>query len=89
AAVHEAALAVLEDPARRTEPAALAAELPGASGVSAGEVLATFRAIADLQRRFGSVACRRVVVSFTRDESDALAVLRLPDLAAFVAQKGI
>lgn len=82
AAVHEAALAVLEDPARRTEPAALAAELPGASGVSAGEVLATFRAIADLQRRFGSVACRRVVVSFTRDESDALAVLRLADLAA-------
>jgi len=81
AGVHEAALALLEDPTRRADPAALAADLPGAAGVSAGEVLATFRAVADLQRRFGVEACRRVVVSFTRDAVDVLAVLRLAELA--------
>lgn len=81
AAVHEAALAVLDDPRRRADPSALGAGLPRAAGVSAAEVLATFRAIADLQRRFGSAACRRVVVSFTRGPEDVLAVLRLADLA--------
>lgn len=81
-AVHEAALAVLEDPARRADPVALGTDLPGAAGVGAGEVLATFRAMADLQRRFGRAACRRVVVSFTRGAEDVLAVLRLADLAA-------
>ncbi len=80
-AVHEAALAILDDPARRADPAALAADLPGAAGVGAGEVLATFRAMADLQRRFGRAACRRVVISFTREAEDVLAVLRLADLA--------
>ncbi len=34
-------------------------------GVTAGEVLATFRAMAVAQRRFGEAACRRYVISFT------------------------
>jgi phosphoenolpyruvate carboxylase len=38
------------------------------------EVLATFRAIADIQRRFGVDACRRYVVSFTRSAADLAAV---------------
>ena len=51
-------------------------------GVSPGEVLATFRAVAAIQRRFGEDACHRYVVSFTRTADDILAVLRLADLAA-------
>jgi phosphoenolpyruvate carboxylase len=46
-------------------------------GVSLGEVLATFRSIADAQVRFGPDACHRVVVSFTaapRDVTDVLAL---------------
>jgi phosphoenolpyruvate carboxylase len=34
-------------------------------GVSAREVLETFRAIADIQARFGAEACRRYIISFT------------------------
>ena len=71
AEVHEAALATIRDGG---DPAA---ELPMAPGVSTAEVLATFRAMADVQRRFGVDACRRYVVSFTRDASDVLAVLEL------------
>ena len=47
-AVHEAALG--RDPAGATS----RPELPGAPGVTAAEVLATFRAIADAQARFGA-----------------------------------
>jgi phosphoenolpyruvate carboxylase len=45
------------------------------------EVLATFRVIADLQQRYGQNACRRYVVSFTRDATDVAAVYELARLA--------
>jgi phosphoenolpyruvate carboxylase len=51
-------------------------------GISPGEVLATFRAVAAIQRRFGEEACHRYVVSFARTADDVLAVLQLADLAA-------
>ncbi|HXG40872.1 MAG TPA: phosphoenolpyruvate carboxylase, partial [Candidatus Limnocylindrales bacterium] len=75
ARVHDEALRALQ----RGE---LAAELPAAPGVTAGEVLATFRAIAEIQRRFGPEACRRYVVSFTVRPDDVRAVLELARLAA-------
>ena len=61
--------------------AALRASGPGveiASGVSAGEVLDTFRAIAQIQRDYGVAACHRYVISFTHSAADVAAV---PDLA--------
>jgi phosphoenolpyruvate carboxylase len=48
-----------------------------ASGVTLGEVLETFRALRDVQDRFGPEACRRYVISFTRRAQDALDVLAL------------
>ena len=51
-------------------------------GVTAGEVVATFRAIAAVQRRFGEEACHRYVVSFTRSPDDVLRVLELAELAS-------
>ena len=45
------------------------------------EVLATFRAIADIQARLGVEACERVIVSFTRSASDLAGVLTLARLA--------
>jgi phosphoenolpyruvate carboxylase len=42
-----------------------------------GEVLATFRAVAWIQDRFGTDACRRYVVSFTRSADDIAAVYEL------------
>ena len=56
-AVHRAALAAIR--ARRPGPTELA------PGVTLDEVLATFRAIAAAQARFGADACHRYVVSFT------------------------
>jgi phosphoenolpyruvate carboxylase len=41
------------------------------------EVLATFRAVAWVQDRFGADACRRYVVSFTRSAADIAAVYEL------------
>jgi phosphoenolpyruvate carboxylase len=41
------------------------------------EVLATFRAVAWVQDRFGTQACRRYVVSFTRSAEDIAAVYEL------------
>jgi phosphoenolpyruvate carboxylase len=41
------------------------------------EVLATFRAVAWVQDRFGTEACRRYVVSFTRSADDIAAVYEL------------
>jgi len=55
-------------------------------GVSAGEVVATFRATAAIQRRFGEEACHRYVISFTRSAGD---VLRVLDLAAIAADPKI
>ena len=50
-------------------------------GVSVGEVLDTFRAIADLQQAYTEVACHRYVVSFTRSARDVRDVLELRHLA--------
>ncbi|HEU4396582.1 MAG TPA: phosphoenolpyruvate carboxylase [Actinomycetota bacterium] len=53
-------------------------------GAVAAEALATLRAMAELQGRFGADACRRYVVSFSRSAADlaevrALARLAVPD----------
>ena len=87
--VHEAALAALVRGPAAPAPtgsasgaaaAGLASEL--VPGVTAGEVIATFRAAAAIQRRFGEDACHRYVISFTRSAADVLHVLDLADLAA-------
>jgi phosphoenolpyruvate carboxylase len=68
--------------------AALAAIRAGAfdrelvPGVSAAEVLGTFRGMAGAQARFGERAIRRFVISFTMGVEDVLNVLDLADLAA-------
>jgi len=67
--VHAAALQAIRDgqpPSTEVSP-----------GVSLGEVLATFRAIAAAQARFGLESCRRYVVSFTASASDVTDVLAL------------
>ena len=50
-------------------------------GVPASEVLATLRAMAVAQRRFGEAACRRYVISFTESAEDVRDVLALARLA--------
>jgi phosphoenolpyruvate carboxylase len=77
--VHAEALNALMHSRGMTSPD-LAREL--VPGVSPGEVLATFRAVAAIQRRFGEAACHRYVVSFTRTADDVMAVLQLADMAA-------
>ncbi len=72
--VHRAALAALAGPS-----AALDREV--GPGVTAGEVLATFRAMAAAQRRHGEAACRRYVISFTEGPKDVSDVLELARLA--------
>ncbi len=64
--------------------AAALAELRGGGPCSAQteEVQATFRAIRSIQRRFGTTACSRYVVSFTRSCGDIAAVYELAGLAA-------
>ena len=52
------------DPSRRPSPATR-------------EVIAMFRAIADIQARLGPYACERVIVSFTRSADDLAGVLEL------------
>jgi len=47
-----------------------------------GDTLETFRAIAEIQRRFGEAALHRYVISFTRSAADAVAVLELARRAA-------
>jgi len=49
------------------------------------EVLATFRAVAHVQRRFGPAAAGRYIVSFTRSAADLIAVHRL---AAYAVGEG-
>ncbi|HEX7247499.1 MAG TPA: phosphoenolpyruvate carboxylase, partial [Actinomycetota bacterium] len=67
--------------------AAALAELTGEGRASARpsaqarEALATFRAIAEIQQRFGTEACDHVVVSFTRSADDLVGVVRLARLA--------
>jgi len=74
-AVHRAALAALAG--ARPEP-----EREVVPGVGAAEVLATFRAMAAAQRRFGEASCHRYVISFTEGPGDVLDVLDLAALAA-------
>jgi phosphoenolpyruvate carboxylase len=50
-------------------------------GVTAGEVLETFRAIEDIQARYGPEACQRYVISFTRSPRDVFDVLTLAQQA--------
>lgn len=50
-------------------------------GVTPAEVLATFRAIAAIQGRFGEEACHRYVISFTASPADVTGVLELARLA--------
>lgn len=50
------------------------------------EVLDTFRAIAAIQRRYGEVACRRYIVSFTQAASDLSAVYELAEIATGAGQ---
>jgi phosphoenolpyruvate carboxylase len=59
------------------------AEIEAGGPVSAmtAEVLATMRAIGWIQNRFGTGACHRYVVSFTRSADDIAAVYRLASLA--------
>jgi phosphoenolpyruvate carboxylase len=66
-AVHARALSELDSCGRRDD--ALSAQTR--------EVMATFRAVAALQERFGPEACRRYVVSFTRSAADISAVYEL------------
>ncbi len=68
-AVHTAALAAIR------EGAPLETEV--AAGVPLDEVLATFRAIAAGQARFGTESCHRYVVSFTASATDITDVLEL------------
>ncbi len=72
--VHAATLAALRD-------GVILGERTVAPGVTAGEVLETYRAIADIQHHFGSEACQRYVISFTREAQDVYNVLELADYA--------
>jgi phosphoenolpyruvate carboxylase len=49
----------------------------GALSAETNEVLDTLRVMAELQQRFGADACRRYVVSFTRNVGDVAAVYEL------------
>ncbi len=69
-AVHAAALRELRALPAGQEPSA-----------QTREVLATFAAIARIQRRYGVQACRRYVVSFTTSAADVAAVHELAELA--------
>ena len=90
--VHEAALAALRGPqAAQGGSGEVGAGDAGrepdlnrelVEGVTATEVLATFRAAAAVQRRFGDEACSRYVISFTRSAGDVLRVLDLAELSA-------
>jgi phosphoenolpyruvate carboxylase len=52
-------------------------DAPGPLSAETEEVLATMRAVAWVQDRFGADACRRYVVSFTRSAGDIAAVYEL------------
>ena len=77
AEVHDTALRVLSETGRSGRRVPVDAPLPGHTGITAAEVLATFRAMAAIQARFGEAACRRYVVSFTATTEDVQAVLQL------------
>jgi len=72
--VHAATLAAITDEV-------ILGEQTVANGVSAAEVLETYRAIVDIQEQFGPEACQRYVISFTREAQDVYNVLELADYA--------
>ena len=74
ASVHRAALAAI----RSGKPG----DTEVSTDVTLDEVLATFRAIAEAQARFGVEACHRYVVSFTAAASDVTDVLELARIAS-------
>ena len=76
AAVHRAALEALRAGAS-ADP-----DLEVAAGVTLGEVLATFRAMARAPGAVRRRACRRYVISFTTSPDDVAAVLELARIAA-------
>ncbi len=76
--VHAAALAVLRGPDGH-RPGAL--DFEAAPRVTVGEVLHTFRAMAEIQEAFGVEACSRYIVSFTHSERDVYDVLELAERA--------
>ena len=78
--VHRATLAAVQ--------AGLPPETEVSAGVTAAEVLATFRSIARLQARYGIEACRRYVISFTSSPRDVANVLELARIAAEVEPFG-
>jgi phosphoenolpyruvate carboxylase len=49
------------------------------NGVTAAEVVETFRAVAEIQSRYGRSACHRYVISFTESAEDVFNVLELAD----------
>lgn len=53
----------------------------GALSEQSEEVLETYRAIASVQRRYGVVAARRYIVSFTQSAQDIANVYRLAEIA--------
>jgi phosphoenolpyruvate carboxylase len=65
--IHEAALTEIKSGGRRSTQTA--------------EVLATFRAMRQIQERFGPTACRRYIVSFTRGSGDVANVYALAEAA--------
>jgi phosphoenolpyruvate carboxylase len=77
--VHARALAELRaaGPPASLDGASLDGGLSGSWSAETEEVLATFRAVAWVQDRFGVEACRRYVVSFTRSADDIAAVYEL------------
>ncbi|TAN31636.1 phosphoenolpyruvate carboxylase [bacterium] len=56
-------------------------ESGGPRSAETDEVLATFRAMAAIQQRFGAESCRRYIVSFTRDATDIANVYSLAEMA--------
>jgi phosphoenolpyruvate carboxylase len=78
--VHRATLAALR--------AGADMEAEVAAGVSVGEVLATFRALTDVQGRFGRQAAHTFIVSFTAAASDATDVLELASRATETSEGG-
>jgi phosphoenolpyruvate carboxylase len=72
--VHSATLAAITD-------GVVLGEQTVSDGITAGEVLETLRAIADIQARFGPAACERYIISFTREARDVHNVLELADYA--------
>jgi phosphoenolpyruvate carboxylase len=91
-AVHARVVAeLMGDDAQPTSTADLAAldrlaregwpEAAGPSSEEAAEVIETFGAMAEIQRRYGPEACRRYIISFTRSPADVIAVYALARLA--------